>query len=257
MGKPNPESITGKLKNTANTALAGVFVVSVTIGILKERSDTENNMDSVATALDYPVAEVPARTEIADRMIADLAPYRAIDPYAARDHMQETGKTGDHFGEQISKADSMRYFYIAGFRGNDLKRITAISWRESNRYPGAFGDNNYKDSGSVSAGLTQIRCITEGDELPCVGARDWTQNFDPMNAAQSTYELVYGESVATYGYGGDNPNSMEYGGRFHPWKWYQEHVEKYGPDPAQNIYLPEVKVLFDEMQQLYGDLHAA
>ncbi len=197
------------------------------------------------------VVEVATSNEISSHMMNDLTPYQPVDPDWAYEQMQESGKNSKLFGEKISIEDSMRYFYMAGFRGTDLQIITAISQRESvGGYPGAVGDWNYKDSGSISVGLTQIRCITAGGELPCEGARDWRTNFDPAQAARNTFAL-YQESIGYYGYGDEG---MRYNNQFRPWKWYQEHVEKYGPDPAENVFLPQVVGVYESLQAQYGDL---
>jgi hypothetical protein len=199
------------------------------------------------------VVDVATSNEISSRMMNDLTPYQPVDPDWAYEQMQESGKNSKLFGEKISIEDTMRYFYMAGFRGIDLQIITAISQRESvGGYPGAVGDSNYKDSGSISVGLTQIRCITEGDKLPCVGPRDWRTNFDPAQSARNTF-AIYQESIGYYGYGEEG---MRYNNQFRPWKWYQEHVEKYGLDPAENVFLPMAIETYNALQANYGDLSA-
>ena len=47
---------------------------------------------------------------------------------------------------------------------------------------------------------------------------------------------------------------MRYDGAFHPWKWYEEHVDRYGPDPAENKYLPEVQEIYAALSSQYGDM---
>jgi hypothetical protein len=242
-------------------AFTGVIDAKMTDGFVRESATqflldaAGNKAPSINTSLAANehapvVVEVVASNEISSRMINDLAPYEPIDPDWAYNQMEAKDTYSQTFGEQISIEDAMRYFYIAGFRGDDLKRITAISRRESRGFPGAIGDWNFKNSGSISVGMTQIRCITEGEELPCVGPRDWRTNLDPMQSAINSYAL-YKQSIDYFGYG---KGSMGYDGRFQPWKWWQEHIEKYGPDPAENEHLPQVEGVYGSMQAYYGDL---
>lgn len=216
-------------------------------GLLNDKSSAEEAIPVSPSSVNPNSLQ---SNEISNQMLNDLTPYQPVDAKFVYEEMSKSNEVSRYFGEQISTEDSMRYFYIAGFRGEELQIITAISKRESRGFPGAVGDWNYKDSGSISVGLTQIRCITEGNELPCEGPREWWVNLDPLTAAVNTRKL-YEQSIDHYGYG---EGKMRYDGAFHPWKWYEEHVDRYGPDPAENRYLPEVQEIYAVLSAQYGDM---
>lgn len=179
--------------------------------------------------------------EIGHAMQADISPYSRVSPGEAVNKVEASGNYGILVGDQISVEDAMRHFYIAGFRGEDLKIITAMTGKESAYHPGAIGDWNYAGDGGRSVGLTQIHCIDRGNTLPCVGARNWEDNFDPQTNANNAY-VLYTQAWEWYGYGS---GALGIDGRFQPWKSSPE---------AALEYLPQSEAVYNRLQDQYGNL---
>ena len=95
------------------------------------------------------------------------------------------GRSGSLSGEQIAQ-----FAHNAGFRGEDLVKVVAISKRESNWRPSAYNGN--AGTGDASYGLMQINML--GDLGPArlaqFGLTSYDQLLDPqtnMNAAFTLY----------------------------------------------------------------------
>ncbi|MBL8953206.1 MAG: peptidoglycan-binding protein [Myxococcaceae bacterium] len=91
----------------------------------------------------------------------------------------------------LSREQLAQVFYQAGFRGEDLVSMVAISMRESGGNPGAFNGNT--GTGDQSYGLTQINMIGANGPwiMELCGLTSPEQLFDPVINAQVAFKLAY------------------------------------------------------------------
>lgn len=179
---------------------------------------------------DYLVMPDQAMNEVTQKMKADIASYDQVDPdWAVRQARNRGGPT--RFGDKISVADAMRHFYIAGFRGDQLKQITALAGVESGYYPAAVGDVDWNYEGDISAGLVQVYCQENGP-IGCNGIRDYHKNFDPQSNANHAFILAY--------------NSQNDG--FYVFRPWQNSLD------TMSEFMSESETAYTKLTGVYGDL---
>lgn len=100
-------------------------------------------------------------------------------------------------GEQIAT-----FAYNAGFRGDDLVKVVAISKRESNWKPSAYNGN--AGTGDASYGLMQINML--GDLGPArlaqFGLSSYDQLLDPQTNMNAAYALYTRSGNTLHAWGG-------------------------------------------------------
>ena len=116
-----------------------------------------------------------------------------------------TGTSSPSSGGALSGENVARMAYQAGFRGDDLVKVVAISKRESDWSPSAFNGN--AGTGDRSYGLMQINMIGElgPARLRQFGLSSNEQLLDPqtnLNAAFRMYSESGGSLNAWGGYKG-------------------------------------------------------
>jgi hypothetical protein len=106
------------------------------------------------------------------------------------------GSTTPLTGEQIAKLA-----YDAGFRGEDLVKAVAISYRESRWIPGAYNPNS--DTQDNSYGLMQINML--GDmgpaRLQSFGISRNEDLYDPATNMRAAFQLYSGRGNSFYDWG--------------------------------------------------------
>jgi len=147
----------------------------------------------------------------------------APEPVARRAAAQTPGATQEGFtpeasagytagDTQMSAVDVAKVYAQAGFTGDALVNMVAISRGESGWDPGANGDTSLTDgTWGPSVGLSQIRSLN--DQSGTGGWRDGTRLADPLFNARAAYAISNG------------------GTNFTPWTvWnegiYQQYVEE-------------------------------
>lgn len=110
-------------------------------------------------------------------------------------------------GQRLTWRSTVSVFASAGFTGDALVTMAAISNGESGRNPHAVGDVELaNDKWSNSVGLAQVRSL---HELKGTGAtRDEDALSDPLHNAQAAFEISGG------------------GSNFKPWTVYQKGIYK-------------------------------
>lgn len=197
--------------------------------------------DTPRTQTERGQVDIDALNEAGKQMMADLAPYRTVDPDWAYRQAKDTGEAFGHlFGEQLSVDDVIRYYYIAGFRGEDLKIMTAHAGKESNYYPAALGDIDWVYKGDRSVGLSGIYCQMNGP-IGCDSARAWKINFDPLENARNAFALMV-QAERAHGRG---TGPLRIDGSFKPWE----------SAPARALeFLPMAEAAYDRIEAQYGSL---
>jgi spore coat assembly protein SafA len=96
---------------------------------------------------------------------------------------------GTYTGGKPNRVQLAQLFYQAGFRGENLVNIVAISMRESGGDPRAFNGNS--GTGDKSYGLTQINMIGRlgPARLQQLGISSAEQLFDPLTNARAAFIL--------------------------------------------------------------------
>lgn len=202
------------------------------------------NEGSAASADQGPVLPPLERdnlNETAKRMYADLLPFQWVDPDWAYQQAKDRGGAFGHlFGDQLPVTEVMKYYYIAGFRGEDLEIMTSHSGKESGFHYAALGDIDWVFPGDRSVGLSGLYCQMNGP-IGCSGVRSWRENFDPLTNARGAY-VLYRESWRVNGYGS---GELGIDGRFKPWES--------APEVAAT-YLDDAREAYRQLEEQYGSL---
>jgi len=116
------------------------------------------------------------------------------------------GRGGSLSGEQIA-----RFAYDAGFRGEDLVKVVAISKRESNWKPSAYNGN--AGTGDASYGLMQINMLggLGPARLEQFGLSSYDQLLDPQTNMNAAFTLYTRSGNTLHAWGGYKGMSDTFG----------------------------------------------
>lgn len=174
-----------------------------------------------------PAVEVVSRPAILEH---DLMPVEVVSLDEARRLARLTGS--ERYGLRLETAEVMKYLYVAGFRGEDLVVMTAVTLGESGGHPFAVGDIDLHFKGDISTGLCQIYYSPgRGYVSP---NRDPQANLNPLTAARNCFDMYAARG------------SKNHDARFNDWSAFK--------NGSHEKFIDEAWQAYRGLSEQYGDL---
>lgn len=167
-------------------------------------SPTTAGFDPFGAAYQAALDQVPAETNSGDSVSpgADLHAEGVATRAVRTSGTVWTGAASAPPAGALAGQDVARMAYQAGFRGDDLVRVVAISKRESNWRPNAFNGN--AGTGDRSYGLMQINML--GDLGPArlrqFGLTSNEQLLDPQTNLNAAFRMYSDSGASLNAWGG-------------------------------------------------------